>query len=135
MQNVAFSIKISYQNLSKFDVAFVRAVFYLRGSQTSPSFWNQMDHDRFSTVSALCGDVCLFAHKIAELSAMVKSLEVVPASASLTINWRKPKTLSLTRNAFGILPLTWRNANLSTSLKLRLFKSNVVSVLLYGFCS
>ena len=33
-------------------------------------------------------DICLFPHKIPELSAMVKSLEVVAASASLTINWR-----------------------------------------------
>ena len=42
-------------------------------------------------------DICLFAHKIPELSAMVKSLEVVAASASLTINCRE--SLSLTRNA------------------------------------
>ena len=34
------------------------------------------------------------------------------------------------RSAFGILTPVWRNANLGTGLKLRLFKSNVVSVLL-----
>ena len=39
------------------------------------------------------------------------------------------------RSAFGILSPVWRNANLSTGLKLRLFKSNVVSVLLYGCCT
>ena len=38
------------------------------------------------------------------------------------------------RSAFGILSPVGRNANLSTGLKLRLFKSNVVSVLLYGCC-
>ena len=103
---------------------------------------------------------------------MVKSLELVAASASLTMNWRKTETLSLTRNAnglvrvggeqieavdkcmylgseidasggtdldiesrikkarsaFGILSPVWRNANLSTGLKLSLFKSNVVSI-------
>ena len=48
-------------------------------------------------------DICLFAHKIPELSAMVKSLEVVAASASLTINCRKTKTLSLTRNENGLV--------------------------------
>ena len=104
---------------------------------------------------------------------MVESLEVVVASASLTINCRKTKTLRLTRNAnglvqvvsreaidkftylcseveassgtdlhiesrikkarsaFGILSPFWGNTNLSTGLKLRLFKSNIVSVLLY----
>ena len=39
------------------------------------------------------------------------------------------------RSAFGILSPVWRNANLSSGLKLRLFKSNVVSVLLYGCCN
>ena len=39
------------------------------------------------------------------------------------------------RVAFGILSVVWRNNNFSTSLKLRLFKSNVVSVLLYGCCT
>ena len=43
-------------------------------------------------------DICLFAHKIPELPAMVKSLEIVVASASVTINCRKTKTLTLTRN-------------------------------------
>ena len=47
--------------------------------------------------------ICLFAHKIPELSAMVKSLEVVVASASLTINCRKTKILILTRNANGLV--------------------------------
>ena len=36
------------------------------------------------------------------------------------------------RAAFGMLSVVWRNNNLSASLKLLLFKSNVVSVLLYG---
>ena len=108
---------------------------------------------------------------------MVKSLEAVTASANFTINCRKTKTLSLTRNGnllvggehieavdkftylgseidasrstdlaienrikkarsdFRILSPVWRNANLSTGLKRRLFKSNVVSVLLYGLCT
>ena len=44
-------------------------------------------------------DICLFAHKIPDLSAMVKSVEVLAASASFTINCRKNKTVSLTRNA------------------------------------
>ena len=48
-------------------------------------------------------NICLFAHTIPELSAMVKSLEVVADSASLTINCRKTKTLSLTRNANGLV--------------------------------
>ena len=48
-------------------------------------------------------DICFFAHKIPELSAMIKSLEVVAASASLTINCRKTKILSLTRNANGLV--------------------------------
>ena len=48
-------------------------------------------------------DICLFAHKIPELSAMIKSLEVVAASASLRINCRKTKILSLTRNATGLV--------------------------------
>ena len=39
------------------------------------------------------------------------------------------------RSAFGILSPVWRNSNLSTSLKLRLFKSNVVTALLYGCCA
>ena len=39
------------------------------------------------------------------------------------------------RSAFGILSPIWLNANLSTGLKLRLFKSNVVSALLYGCCT
>ena len=47
-------------------------------------------------------DICLFAHKIPELSAMVKSLEVVAASASLTIN-RKTKIVSLARNENGLV--------------------------------
>ena len=34
---------------------------------------------------------------------MVESLEVVVASASLTINCRKTKTLRLTRNANGLV--------------------------------
>ena len=34
------------------------------------------------------------------------------------------------REAFGMLSVVWRNNKFSTSLKLRLFKSNVVSVLL-----
>ena len=36
------------------------------------------------------------------------------------------------RAAFGKLSIVWRNYNLSINLKLRLFKSNVVPVLLYG---
>ena len=48
-------------------------------------------------------DICLFADKIPELSAMLKSLEVVAASASPTINCRKTKTLSLTGNANGLV--------------------------------
>ena len=36
------------------------------------------------------------------------------------------------RAAFGMLSVVWRNNNFSASLKLRLFKSSVVSVLLYG---
>ena len=39
------------------------------------------------------------------------------------------------RSAFGILSPVWSNANLSTGIKRRLFKSNVVPVLLYGFCT
>ena len=45
----------------------------------------------------------LLPHTIPELAAMVKSLEVVAAYASLTINGRKAKTLSLTRNANGLV--------------------------------
>ena len=41
-------------------------------------------------------------YKITELSAMVKSLDVVAVSASLAINCRKTKTLSLTRNDIDI---------------------------------
>ena len=37
--------------------------------------------------------------------------------------------------AFGMLSIVWQHNNLSTNLKLRLFKSNVVSVLLYGCCT
>ena len=39
-------------------------------------------------------NICLFAHKIPEFAAMFKSLEVVAASVSVTINCRKTKTLS-----------------------------------------
>ena len=39
------------------------------------------------------------------------------------------------RSAFVMLSVVWRNTNFSTSLKLRLFKSNVVSVQLYGCCT
>lgn len=39
------------------------------------------------------------------------------------------------RAAFGMLSIVWRNNNLSTSVKIRLFKSNVLSVLLYGCCT
>ena len=111
-------------------------------------------------------DICLCAHKIAVLSALVRSLQIVAASAGLTMNCSKTKTLSLTQNAnglvqegaeqieavdkftylgseidassgidmdiesqikkarsaFGILSAVWRNANLNTGLKLRLFK-------------
>ena len=56
---------------------------------TMTSFLQHLDY---------AADICLFAHKIPELSAMVKSREVVTASVSLTINFRKTKTLSLTRN-------------------------------------
>ena len=45
----------------------------------------------------------LFAHKIPELCAIVKSIEVGAASAILTINCRKTKTLRLTRNANGLV--------------------------------
>ena len=62
-----------------------------------------MDHNKFSTASALCGRDLPFAHKIPELSTMVKSLKVVAASASLTINYRKTKILSLTRKANGLV--------------------------------
>ena len=39
------------------------------------------------------------------------------------------------RAAYGMLSVVWRNNNFSTSLKLRLFKSNELSVLLYGCCT
>ena len=134
---------------------------FASGSQTTPKIRNQMDHDKFATASGLCG---LFAHRSPE----PESLEVVAASASLTINCRKTKTLSLTwnanglvqvageqtaavdkftylgtdldieswikktRSAFGILFPNWRNANLSTALRLKLFKSNVSVLHLEG---
>ena len=66
--------------------------------------------------------ICLFAYKIQELSAWLSLLKL----------WRLLVALQLT--AFGILSPVRRNANLSTPLKLRLFKSNVTSVLLYGCC-
>ena len=39
------------------------------------------------------------------------------------------------RAALGMLLVVWRNNNFSTILKLRLFKSNEMSVLLYGCCT
>ena len=36
------------------------------------------------------------------------------------------------KEAFGILSPIWRNSSFPNSLKVRIFKSNVVSVLLYG---
>ena len=36
------------------------------------------------------------------------------------------------KGAFGILSPIWRNSSFPNSLKVRIFKSNVVSVLLYG---
>ena len=40
--------------------------------------------------------------------------------------------LAKAKAAFGILSPIWRNSSFPNSLKVRIFKSNVVSVLLYG---
>ena len=49
-----------------------------RGSQTSPIFWNKMNHDKFSTASGLCGRYLPLRK--------VRSPDVVASSASLIIN-------------------------------------------------
>ena len=72
----------------------------MRGSKTSGIRWTTTS---FLHHLDYADDICLFAHKIPELSAMVKSLEVVAASASLAIHCRKTKILSLTRNPNGLV--------------------------------
>ena len=84
----------------KFEVAYVRLfspvlfLIVLRDVLLEALKLHQASGIRWTMTSFLqhldsADDICLFAHKVAELSAMVKSLEVV--------------TLSLTRNANGLV--------------------------------
>ena len=64
-----------------------------------------MQYDKFSAAFGLRERYLPFRTyiKIPELSVSVKSLEVVAASDSRTMNCHKTKTLSFTRNANGLV--------------------------------